>query len=62
MIDFPSKIDIINFISSFKAQKILGFIEKKHFVGFGEEISAILKKFPRPWVAWVARFSMSDSS
>jgi len=43
----------------FKHKKGLVYIENNHFVGSVEEISAIIKKFPRPWVAWVARFSMS---
>ena len=35
------------------------FVGNNQFGGFVEEISAIIQKFPRPWVAWVARFSMS---
>ena len=26
---------------------------------FGQKLSAIKETLPRPWVAWVARFSMS---
>ena len=61
MIDLLSKIDIIHFISSFKAQKVIGFIEKKYFVGFVEEIPAYLKKFPQPRVSWLKLFSMSET-
>ena len=46
----------------YKHKKGLVCIENNHFVGFKEEISAIIKKFPRPWVMWVARFSMSVSN
>ena len=43
----------------FKHKKSLVYIENNPFVGSVEEISAIIKEFPRPWVAWVACFSMS---
>ena len=45
----------------FKHNRGLVFIENNHFARFLEEISTINNKFPQPWVAWVARFSMSDN-
>ena len=43
----------------FKHNRGLVFIENNHFARFLEEISTINNKFPQPWVAWVAHFSMS---
>ena len=57
-----SKHDKNTLFHHFKLRKVLVFIENYLFVQYLEEISAIIKKFPRPWVAWVARvarFSMS---
>ena len=47
-------------VPTYRIRVVIFFIENHHFVGFVEEISAIIKKFPRPWVAWVARFCMSE--
>ena len=43
----------------FKHNRGLVFIKNNHFARFLEEISTINNKFPQPWVAWVAHFSMS---
>ena len=37
------------------------FLENNRFVQFIAEISTIIRKFPQPWVAWVAHFSMSET-
>ena len=59
---FPLKLTKYTWFHHFRHKRGLVFIENNPFVGFVWEISAIIKKFPRPWVAWVARFCMSELS
>ena len=40
-----------------KHKRGLVFVENDHFDVFVEEISAIVQKFPQPWVAWVVVFA-----